>query len=333
MKPVYIVGAGAVSCRGPDWRHWPRPDEVGVTDTFEVVSLPGARHQAEARARMLMSRGALLGAVAMANAIADVSWPPEVREEAAAFMGVGASGGEIPQLERILKASMGEDGFSEQRLCRRGVRACSPLFTFQLMNNFTLCHGSILEGVAGANGAFYSRGLGTVRALNEAWWALEEGTSAVALAGGADDALYPVTQDEIRRRGGDGGAPPSAGAGVLALSRRGEGALASLTVCEAWDAWPNEEVVKARLAGRMEWDLLITTAAASRGGEPRLLGAALAPDAPILDVSGLFGEALAATPALAWIFALSCLAGRRARRVAVLTAGQDGGLGLVALQA
>ena len=56
------------------------------------------------------------------------------------------------------------------------------------------------------------------------------------------------------------------------------------------------------------------------------------PEAPRVDVSGLFGEALAATPALAWIFALSCLLDGRGQRVAVLTAGQDQGLGLVALQ-
>jgi len=280
---------------------------------------------------MLMSRGALLGAVAMANAIADADWPVEGRLETAAFMGVGASGGEIPQLERILKASMGDDGFTEQRLCRRGVRACSPLFTFQLMNNFTLCHGAILEGIGGENGAFYSRGVGTVRALREAWWALEEGDAAQALVGGADDALYPVTSDELIRQGADE-AMLGAGAGVLALTGQSSSAgMATVSACEVWDDWPAVRMVEAKLRGAGAWDHVVVAAAHSAAEKCDALVRALAPNTPSSSMGAHFGEVLAAGPALAWVFATSLIVGGRARRVGVVTAGLDGGLGVTVL--
>ena len=59
-------------------------------------------------------------------------------------------------------------GFSSAGSARGARSACNPLFAFQLMNNFTLCHGAIRGGLGGPNGAFFSRGAGTVRALAEA---------------------------------------------------------------------------------------------------------------------------------------------------------------------
>ena len=43
------------------------------------------------------------------------------------------------------------------------------------MNNFTLCHSAILQGPAGPNSAFFSRGGGTLLAISEAMAALIEG--------------------------------------------------------------------------------------------------------------------------------------------------------------
>ncbi|MCA9537949.1 MAG: hypothetical protein KC620_03625, partial [Myxococcales bacterium] len=215
MKPAFIVAAGRVT---GDMR------------------LPPAREQAEARARMMMSRSALLASLALHTAVDQAGWSPEIRAAAACFFGVGPSTGDLAALERLLAASASPEGFAIDRLGQRGLRAVSPLFTFQLMHNFTLCHGSILEGIGGPNGAFFSRGAATGHALAEALWALHEGDATHALAGGADAADYPVTAAELRRAGVPG--RPAEGAAVLALATAPEGARARVDAVRAWSVDP-----------------------------------------------------------------------------------------------
>ena len=118
---------------------------------------------------------------------------------------------------------------SLEKLGERGIAACNPLFTFQTLNNFSLCHGAILEGLGGPNGAFFSRGAGTVTALAEAVHSLLEGDCDRAVAGGADTALHPITWAELVRDGfANRGLMPGEGAAVLALCRRSERSLALL---------------------------------------------------------------------------------------------------------
>jgi hypothetical protein len=87
------------------------------------------------------------------------------------------------------------------RLGADGLLASNPLDTFRVLNNFTMCHGAILEGTTGPNGAFFSRGTGTVHALAEAVHAIESGDCERALAGGSDTALHPATWAELARDG------------------------------------------------------------------------------------------------------------------------------------
>ena len=142
----------------------------------------------------MMSRAAYLAAAAVHAALRELrrrgpGWGR--RADTGLFLGVGASGGDIPELEAMLRESVAGDAFSLDRFGDAGLRAANPLFAFQLMNNFTLCHGAILAGLEGPNAAFFSRGAGTVRALREAAFAVAEGEAPVALAGGADSALIP----------------------------------------------------------------------------------------------------------------------------------------------
>lgn len=230
---VAIVGAGAVGAHGMGWRGLGAALGAGArfvgpsrrlagsypgTVAAEVRGLPDAQDAGERRARMLMSRGALLAAMATRDARQDAGWQGAC-EDVGFYLGVGASGGAMDQLTAMLRASIEEHALSHARFGDAGLRACNPLFAFQLMNNFTLCHSAILHGTTGPNAAFFSRGTGTVVALAEAVHALREGSCARALAGAADTCLHPVTWAELRREGrADQGLIPGEGAAVLALA-------------------------------------------------------------------------------------------------------------------
>lgn len=340
---VAVVGAAAVSAFGLGWRglggavlagkplrsttHALAATHPG-TEAHEVPALPREQDAGDARQRKLMSRGARLAAVAMREALRDARWS-EHREEIGAFVGVGASGGSMDELTAMLQASMEDGAFSLERFGGEGLAACNPLFAFQLMNNFTLCHGAILEGVGGPNGAFFSRGAGTVRALREAVATVASGECERVLAGGSDSALHPVTWAELGREGfARRGLVPGEGAGMLALSSRAnEPVLAHVERCEVI---PREGLARALAASQHRVDVVLTAAWGHvQAGELEREAAPLG--ARTFDSVRVLGEALAASPALAWTAAVELLVERRANRVLVLSLGVDGEVGLVEL--
>ena len=215
MKDVYISGAAAVSALGFEWRGLGDAVLAGSPAFAPSLQLAGTHGEVlaaevppvpagidvDARSRKLMSHPARLAGVALRLALHDAAWPQAVREEIALYLGVGASGCAMDELNRMLSESIDEREFSQDQFGSEGLAACNPLFAFQLMNNFTLCHGAILNGTGGANGAFFSRGTGTVAALAEARWHIAAGECARALAGGADSALHPVTWAQLLRDG------------------------------------------------------------------------------------------------------------------------------------
>lgn len=141
-----------------------------------------------AKQRRMMSRGAYLAALAIHQAIQQSPIDPA---QTAAFLSVGASAGSMPDLLRILNASTEDQRLSVARFAQKGIAACNPLLAFQLMNNFTLCHAAIREGLQGSNGAFYG---GVSHSLSEAIYALRQ--QPWALAGAADSAHHPVSRRE-----------------------------------------------------------------------------------------------------------------------------------------
>ena len=212
---VAVVGVGAVL---PAW------DGENFTVTHEDASL--------ARTARMMSRGAWLAAIAMRRALEGQTVNPA---ETAAFLGVGPSSGAVNDIGRILSASCQDGAISLPRFARRGVAACNPLLTFQLMNNFTLCHAAIREGLQGPNGAFFD---GADHALREAIFALDEAPHA--LAGAADTRLHPLSRREPRQAGALGEA-----AVMLLLSRTAEAPLAWIELSDGPDTL-DEAVARAR---------------------------------------------------------------------------------------
>ncbi len=349
---VYVQGAAAISAFGIDWRGLGTAimtnslalsparqlaESHGSVLAAEVAAIPAAI-DVDTRACKLMSYPARLNAIALRQVLHDTGWESG-RDEIAFYLGVGASGGSVAELTEMLRASIDEQAFSLERFGTAGLAACNPLFAFQLMNNFTLCHGAIIHGIGGPNSAFYSRGNGTVAALSEAMHLVASGECERALAGGADSALHPVTWAQLCRDGLVAeGFIPGEGAGLLALSREPVGALAVLSHCEFYAAAKLRAGV-VQLASDIIHnfkptvdDIVLLSAWGDKSREMLLQACNISGVSKIIDTTVCLGDALAATPALAWVAGLDLLVSGKSPRTLVLNAGIDGGLGCVVLR-
>jgi len=355
-----VIAAAAISPWGTGWRGLGQvlaasaamPGAPGVP--AELPGVPTELPLASPKARKMMSRGACLAASCLGELLRGVAWR---RAECGYFLGVGASGGSLEDVIALLAASIADGAFSLERFGDRGLAACNPLLAFQLMNNFTMCHGAILEGIGGPNAALFSRGAGTTAALIEAVHAIAGGDCEQAIAGGADCALHPVTRAELARDGFVArGLVPAEGAALVALGAAGppgatvvpgapgggSSAAPPIAVIEgcaiaSGDARPladaiDEAVSRAREGETLgEVDLVVIAPwGPPVAAELRAWTGANAANAAVIDSSSL-GDALAASPALAWVAALDLLAAGRARRALVLGAGTDGDVGAVVL--
>jgi hypothetical protein len=342
-RPVAVAGAGAISAYGAGWHGLGsamlagEPPREGVMDSPQGGASQSDEKLGNPRARKMMSRSAYLAALCLRQLLQDVGWH-EGRARIGYYLGVGASGGSMADFTAMLRASIVDSRFSLKRFGEQGLAACNPLLAFQLMNNFALCHGAILEGVGGPNSAFFSRGTGTTAALIEAVQAIRDGECERAVAGGADSAHHPVTEAELARGGYVAqGLVPAEGAALLALTAGdlGVGLIEGCAVVSSHGRSPAEavsEVMHHAAPDLSGVDLLVI----APWGPPARdeLSACLKRDVPsatLLDVSATLGDALAASPALAWVAALDLIHQQRARRALVLNAGIDGDLSAVVL--
>lgn len=352
-SPIFISGAAAITALGFEWRGLGKALTEGTArfsnaahqDAYpkliasEVPSIPASMEAGNAKIQKLMSRAAHLGAIAVQCALSDAGWNND-RENIGFYFGVGASGGSMAELTHMLHASIVEKQFSLPDFGSAGLAACNPLFAFQLMNNFTLCHGAILSGIGGPNSAFYSRGNGTVAALFEAAHAISEGDCEQALAGGADSALHAVTWAEIKREGyAKDGFIAGEGAALLALSSRDTHAIAILEHCMFQNILTlingQCELIDSLLLALdcASIDCIIIAPWGTPARQPlRTLADTYFKHTTVFDLSKCLGEALAATPTIAWVAALDLLHTGIAKRCLILNAGIDGGIGAVLMK-
>ncbi|TMQ24098.1 MAG: hypothetical protein E6J90_09075 [Deltaproteobacteria bacterium] len=316
---------------------------VAITHTAAVSALgtgtrgeqPLANPRAR-RAHKMMSRAAYLAARCLADLLRDTQWP---RDRVGYFLGVGASGGSLDDIMALLDESMIGGAFSLPRFGDRGLAACNPLLAFQLMNNFTMCHGGILEGIGGPNAALFSRGAGTIAAIAEAVHAVRSGECERAIAGGADAATHPVTVAELARDGfiARGLAPADAcGLVAIATASPGEDAVIVEGCAHACGRarLAGDAVADAMSRAQLAGDAAVDSVVIAPWGPPaadalRSFAAARHATATVVDLSSL-GESLAASAALAVIAAVDLLASSPGR-VVVLTLGVDGDPGVVVL--
>jgi 3-oxoacyl-[acyl-carrier-protein] synthase II len=300
---------------------------------FTVPDLPDLVVGAPQKQLRLMSRAARLASATLHAILEESRWSPGDRDGIGYYLGVGGSGGSVADLEAIARASVVDGALSMERLGGQGLRAASPLTTFQLMNNLTLCHGAIAEGLAGPNGAFFSRGGGTVVALMEALRSVETSESDRAVAGGADSVVHPIPWASLVREGHSGpGVFPGEGAAALALAAAGD-VLAWVDECEVLSATAEDLWMALGTDPRAPPDLVVI---APWGPDARDRLASLVkrlyPGVGLLDISLGFGNAMAATPALAWVVALDRLVASHAGTVEILSLGVDDQLGMVRLR-
>lgn len=321
MTPVAIVASAALG-----------PYAAGASPEETPLATP--------RARKMMSGAAYLAARCLADLLPAISAD---RTAIAYYLGVGGSAGSLDDVTPLLAASIADEAFSLAAFGDRGLAACNPLLAFQLMNNFTMCHGAILEGLGGPNSAIFSRGAGTVAALAEAMHAVRSGEAAYAITGGADVATHPVTLAELAREGHLArGLCPADGAALLALGAAtsrddvilegcahasGRGRAGGGAINAAIDDAIDDAIARCRAPGTPStvvlaaWgppaaDLLVAYAAA------RFASAAVEIVAP--------GETLAAAAALAVVSAARALRAAPGRTL-VITLGVDGDPGAVVL--
>jgi hypothetical protein len=287
---------------------------------------------ASPRARKMMSRSAYLAALALADLMRALDVSAETRGSIGYFLGVGGSAGSLDDVTALLDASIIDDRFSLPAFGDRGLAACNPLLAFQLMNNFTMCHGAILEGVGGPNSALFSRGAGTVAAIGEAVHAVRSGDCEHAVAGGADEASHPVTVAELTRDGFIArGLAPADGAALIALAAARDGDAVLVEGCAHASGGADsiaEALVRAG-GGTKVTDVVIAAWGPGAADDLRSFAAARFPHAGVVDTSPL-GESLAASAALA-VCAAADLLMSRPGRVAVLSLGVDGDPGVVIL--
>jgi len=336
-QPIAVVGAAAFCQLGLDWPSF-RERCIGLLagrkDTtlqdFPLV-VPKAQSKPEKRQRRLMSRSALLATVALNELLKALPWD-EQREELGCYMGVGASGGSEEQLFQLLEASRENVGapFSFQHFGEEGLRSCNPLYAFQILHNFTLCHPSILHGLGGANSAFFSRGAGTTHALSEGAYAVLEGDCQRALVGGADAGRTPMAHAELEREGYlSKGLQAAEGAGWIALERDAQGhALGWLERCTTYSTARNgfERVTQDILQELQQeppeqlvlypWNQALQALWAKEAKQHL-------PNVKILELESLLGDPLAAGPALGWLAALATLGEGHSKRTTVLHTGID----------
>lgn len=358
--PVAIVGAGAVTPIGAEWRGFGRAvlekrieyrhvapvGEHGPTRLgFPAAEIP-AELDVDLSSRRRMSHAARLSAIAARLAVRDAGWAAPL-DDAGFFLGVGPSGASIDELTALLRASSPGGVFDPKAVGTAGLRACNPLFTFQTMNNFTLCHAAIQEGTRGPNLALFSRGAGTVTAMAEAAWAITEGSCARALAGAADSALHPMTWAEGSREGWLEGVHPAEGAALLALEPLGapktiavleRAYVESGRVSTTTDALSRALDALADIADSIEAAVVSSALPQERArlemAPMRRLGASRGPDgAKVLRLHRFGGESLAATPAMAAVAALDMLvASTSMARFAAITVGIDGDVAVTVLR-
>ena len=343
---VFVVAVSSLTHVGMLGTELGRRLVRGELSAIGPVDVPAPSRPDEIRQRKLMSKAAWMAAIVMRDALSVAQWSDR-RDEIGAYFGVGASGAEMDDVARLIGASLDEQKkFTLARCGKEGLDASNPLFAFQIMNNFTLCHGSILEGLAGPNAAIFSRGMGTVVALEEACLALLEGECSRAIVGGADTATHPVTLAELEREDFlRDGLVPVDGAAAIALAKEADVPLGRVESIWVWPVERPRDALNPRIGvfrdavlmacadalAEHPCDLLVLAPWGTPAREVmRELPEALAIKQSV-DLTNLLGESLAATPAIAWVAALGMLVETGGKRALVLTAGPDGDLGAVVL--
>ena len=122
-RPVYVAGAAALTPFGAGWRGLAARVAGGAPPSPAVPALAPDDEPCEPRHRKMMSRAAYLAAAVVRGvlreaAVAALDVPPA---DVGCFLGVGASGGAIAELEAMLRESVTNGAFQLARFGDSGL--------------------------------------------------------------------------------------------------------------------------------------------------------------------------------------------------------------------
>jgi hypothetical protein len=287
----------------------------------QSVELEAILDRLPAKQRKLMARAAELS-TAVVHALLEVV-PAIDRTDLGLFAGVGASGAKLDELLRLVRVCAEGGALSYEKLGTDGLAACHPLFAFRIMNNFTLSHPAIAEGVRGANGAFFSRGAATTHALVEAAWAIHEAQCERAIVLGADAAEHALTVEELRREGHTIDTPSEAAAALLVATARDASAKAFIVDATSARLDPHVDMRSALSAIDLQSD---TTIAIIADAGLRAEALASLRTKHVVDLVAVCGSLLAAGPIVGACLAVDRITQGHDARCAVLSVDWDGAL-------
>ena len=115
------------------------------------------------------------------------------------YLGVGWGQAPAEQISGELGDELSEASLAA--IARRHITTNDPHLIFESMRGFPLCYSAINEEVRGPPMALASRGSATFAALYEAAWSILEEEVEVAIAGGVDCILDPVSRILFEHQG------------------------------------------------------------------------------------------------------------------------------------
>jgi 3-oxoacyl-[acyl-carrier-protein] synthase II len=296
-----------------------------------------------------MNREARMMAAAASMALGDAGLRGDYGpDRIGLYVGTGLTSCEMEELLPVVEGSFDGNGrFSCRRLGEFGLAACNPLLSFKILPNMTLCTASMLHDVRGDNLIFTPWPGNTAQAIIAGVRAIQWGSVDCALVGGGDCKTHFIGFLTLSQLGllapsgscrpfeGDGdGLVPGEGAAVLVLedlesARRrsapifaeiagsAEGTDSATATLYPRDPATLRSIIAGALAdagaGPEDVDAIFCSAGSHPAGdlsEARALAAVFLAPPPLSSLKPVFGDMLAAAPAMALAVAAYALKDR-----------------------
>jgi 3-oxoacyl-[acyl-carrier-protein] synthase II len=216
-RRVVVTGIGAVSALGIGYealragllsgRHGTAPisrfdaARLPVRVAAEVRDYSDELLQSDPRHHRILSRPMRLGLVAAAEALASarLDAAPALRAETACLMTLNRQDIQLADFgESFARSMLPGDGdqrfvFDRDRLLGRGIRALHPLWLLSFIPNLAVAHIARTFGLRGETNTYTSEAAAGLQIVGDAAQSIREGLYDIALCGGSDGRIDPVS--------------------------------------------------------------------------------------------------------------------------------------------